>query len=250
MLTTDKQILKQAISTTHGIWVLVEEYAIVVGGGVASSRHGLAAVLYVLQRTAVDVGGYSNRATKRLQRGTPLVGATRGGRQRNAKAEKTAAQQAEAFGRAGEWSAALKGWAVVRDDAGHPATCHMKLTICHSQLGDLAAALCEAEAALNCFSQPGYEPAVAARKPKKGAAPETREEQIARERGSAHGCRGAARWLLGDLEGAEADFEAVLQLIPGCAAADHQLREVRKRIEAGATGPDASRGASTVTLMR
>ena len=34
LLTTDKQILKQAIATTHGIWVLVKECAIVVGGGV------------------------------------------------------------------------------------------------------------------------------------------------------------------------------------------------------------------------
>ena len=192
--------------------------------------------------------GSPGRSTKGLL--TPLVGATRGNGQRDAKAEKTAAQQAEAFGRAGEWSAALKGWEIVRDGAGHPATCHMKLTICHSQLGELAAALREAEAALVCFLQPEYEPADAIRKPKKGAAPETREEQIARERGSAHGCRGAVRWLLGDLKGARADFEAVLQLIPGCTAAEHQLREVHKRIDAGATGADASRGATTVTLMR
>lgn len=214
-------------------WTKHEEYTIVVGGGVSTSRHGISAVLFVFVRTAIELEAYSARATRRVAHGTPLVGARKKGDARLDYLEKKEAQKrlktpkalAEQISRSGDDHAALAAWKTLLKDGGDPATCHFRIAIAHSRMHSFDAALTAIDQALANFLEQG----------ERMQTDSKRHKQHLKQHATAQSCKGQILWEMGRLNDSIPAFEHALSLHPKCTAAQHKLQEVQRRLMASAS---------------
>lgn len=241
MLSMDKAVMKHALSNNKRYWTKLADYQIIVGGGVNSSRHGLNATLFILERTQIGLRDYSNRSSKRVRSGTPLVGAKKQGTEAKkkaaamAKAVATPATQAEELHKAGNYKESISAWRhllAVGDKEVARSICYLKIAVGNMRLKRLNEALLEIDNAIACFR---YE--AAEERSNKAASKFRRDHAVT------YSCRGQILWALGDLESAVMSFEKALSVDGSCGAAQHKLQECAKRIAAGATGDDRTRGA-------